>query len=123
MGNITQESNVDCFDPSQDKQFDNPSVFSTPMTSFRPEILKRPFLTDIDDPEVRSSRPTASLMGTGVGTNSTTIFSSMEEVSFHIMVNLEIARVEKEMKQKLKIATVAMVVVGAIVGIWNSLTV
>ncbi|KAL0713348.1 hypothetical protein Bca4012_020326 [Brassica carinata] len=53
MGNITQESNVDCFDPSQDKQFDNPSVFSTPMTSFRPEILKRPFLTDIDDPEVR----------------------------------------------------------------------
>ncbi|CAF1732413.1 unnamed protein product [Brassica oleracea var. botrytis] len=30
---------------------------------------------------------------------------------------------EKEMKQKLKIATVAMVVVGAIVGIWTSLTV
>ncbi|KAF3563810.1 hypothetical protein DY000_02012682 [Brassica cretica] len=33
-------------------------------------------------------------------------------------VNLEIARVSQEMKQKLKIATVAMVVVGAIVGIW-----
>ncbi|CAH8283044.1 unnamed protein product [Eruca vesicaria subsp. sativa] len=38
-------------------------------------------------------------------------------------VNLEIARVAHEMKQKLKIATVAMVVAGAIVGIWTSLTV
>ncbi|KAH0910746.1 LOW QUALITY PROTEIN: hypothetical protein HID58_034067 [Brassica napus] len=37
--------------------------------------------------------------------------------------NLEIARVAQEMKQKLKIAMVAMVVVGAIVGIWTSLTV
>ncbi|KAL0742453.1 hypothetical protein Bca4012_083966 [Brassica carinata] len=53
MGNLTQESNVDGFDPSQDNQSDNPSAFSTPMTSFRPEIFKRPFLTDIDDPEVR----------------------------------------------------------------------
>ncbi|KAF3574159.1 hypothetical protein F2Q69_00058973 [Brassica cretica] len=32
-------------------------------------------------------------------------------------VNLEITRVAQEMKQKLKIVTVAMVVVGAIVGI------
>ncbi|CAH8368676.1 unnamed protein product [Eruca vesicaria subsp. sativa] len=37
-------------------------------------------------------------------------------------VNLEIARVSHEMKQKLKIVTVAMVVLGAIVGIWTSLT-
>uniref|UniRef100_A0A0D3E6R0 DUF1985 domain-containing protein n=1 Tax=Brassica oleracea var. oleracea TaxID=109376 RepID=A0A0D3E6R0_BRAOL len=35
----------------------------------------------------------------------------------------KIARVAQEMKQKLKIATVAMVVVGAIIGIWTSLTV
>ncbi|KAL0770510.1 hypothetical protein Bca101_035661 [Brassica carinata] len=35
-------------------------------------------------------------------------------------VNLEIARVAQDMKQKLKITTVAMVVVGAIVGIWTS---
>ncbi|CAG7887193.1 unnamed protein product [Brassica rapa] len=38
-------------------------------------------------------------------------------------VDLEIARVAHEMKHKLKIATVAMVVVGAIVGIWTSLRV
>ncbi|XP_013615620.1 PREDICTED: uncharacterized protein At4g04775-like, partial [Brassica oleracea var. oleracea] len=37
--------------------------------------------------------------------------------------DLEIARVAHEMKHKLKIATVAMVVVGAIVGIWTSLSV
>ncbi|WZZ53320.1 hypothetical protein YC2023_053427 [Brassica napus] len=37
-------------------------------------------------------------------------------------VDLEIARVAQEMKHKLKIATVAMVVVGAIVGIWTSLS-
>ncbi|KAH0858675.1 hypothetical protein HID58_086936, partial [Brassica napus] len=36
--------------------------------------------------------------------------------------DLEIARVAHEMKHKLKIATVAMVVVGAIVGIWTSLS-
>ncbi|KAG2330877.1 hypothetical protein Bca52824_002057 [Brassica carinata] len=53
MGNLLQESNVDGFDPSQDKQSEEPSAFTTPMTSFRPEIFKRPFLTDIDDPEVR----------------------------------------------------------------------
>ncbi|KAG2323298.1 hypothetical protein Bca52824_016511 [Brassica carinata] len=53
MGNLTQESNVDGFDPSQDKQSEEPSAFATPMTSFRPEIFKRPFLSDIDDPEVR----------------------------------------------------------------------
>ncbi|KAF2569211.1 hypothetical protein F2Q68_00024921 [Brassica cretica] len=38
-------------------------------------------------------------------------------------VYLEFARVAHEMKQKLKIVKVAMVVVGAIVGIWTSLTV
>ncbi|KAL0741719.1 hypothetical protein Bca4012_083232 [Brassica carinata] len=52
MGNLTQEY-VDGFDPSQDKQSEEPSAFATPMTSFRPEIFKRPFLSDIDDPEVR----------------------------------------------------------------------
>ena len=38
-------------------------------------------------------------------------------------VDLEIARVAHEMKHKLKIGIVAMVVVGAIVGIWTSLSV
>ncbi|KAH0858087.1 hypothetical protein HID58_086348, partial [Brassica napus] len=37
------------------------------------------------------------------------------------LCNIIIARVAQEMKQKLKIATVAMVVVGAIIGIWTSL--
>ncbi|KAF3520531.1 hypothetical protein DY000_02060568 [Brassica cretica] len=38
-------------------------------------------------------------------------------------VDLEFARVAQDMKQKLKITTVAMVVVGEIVGIWTSLSV
>ncbi|KAL0668681.1 hypothetical protein Bca4012_031385 [Brassica carinata] len=53
MGNLTQESNVDGFDPSQDKQSERPSDFTTPMTSFRPQIFKTPFLIDSDDIEVR----------------------------------------------------------------------
>ncbi|CAN7004075.1 unnamed protein product, partial [Brassica oleracea var. botrytis] len=53
MGNLTQESNVDGFDPSQDKQSEGPSDFTTPMTSFRPQIFKTPFLIDSDDIEVR----------------------------------------------------------------------
>ncbi|CDY20488.1 BnaC04g05560D [Brassica napus] len=53
MGNLTQESNVDGFDPSQDKQSKGPSDFTTPMTSFWPEIFKTPFLIDSDDIEVR----------------------------------------------------------------------
>ena len=53
MGNLTQESNVDGFDPSQDKQSEGPSDFTTPMTSFRPQIFKTPFLVDSDDLEVR----------------------------------------------------------------------
>ncbi|KAF3551276.1 hypothetical protein DY000_02008225 [Brassica cretica] len=53
MGNLTQESNVDGFDPSQDKQSEGSSDFTTPMTSFRPEIFKTPFLIDGDDLEVR----------------------------------------------------------------------
>ncbi|WZY96919.1 hypothetical protein YC2023_069248 [Brassica napus] len=53
MGNLTQESNVDGFDPSQDKQSEGPSDFTTPMTSFRPQIFKTPFLVDSDDIEVR----------------------------------------------------------------------
>ncbi|CAN6898112.1 unnamed protein product [Brassica oleracea] len=53
MGNLTQESNVDGFDPSQDKQSGGPSDFTTPMTSFRPQIFKTPFLIDSDDIEVR----------------------------------------------------------------------
>ncbi|CAF2153173.1 unnamed protein product, partial [Brassica napus] len=40
MGNLTQDSNVDGFDPSQDKQSEGPSDFTTPMTSFRPQIFK-----------------------------------------------------------------------------------
>ncbi|CAN6896355.1 unnamed protein product [Brassica oleracea] len=52
MGNLTQESNVDGFDPSQDKQSEGPSDFTTPMTSFRPQIFKTPFLIDSDDIEV-----------------------------------------------------------------------
>jgi len=52
MGNLTQESHVNGFDPSQEKQSKEPSAFTTPMTSFRPEIFNRPFLNDIDDPEV-----------------------------------------------------------------------
>ncbi|KAF2542332.1 hypothetical protein F2Q68_00032347 [Brassica cretica] len=51
MGNITQESNVDSFDPSKDKQSEGPSAFTTPMTSFRPEIFKTPFLIDSDNLE------------------------------------------------------------------------
>ncbi|KAG5378390.1 hypothetical protein IGI04_026232 [Brassica rapa subsp. trilocularis] len=46
MYNLTQESNVDGFDPSQDKQSEEPSAFTTPMTSFGLEIFKTPFLTD-----------------------------------------------------------------------------
>ncbi|CAH8385299.1 unnamed protein product [Eruca vesicaria subsp. sativa] len=38
-------------------------------------------------------------------------------------INLEMERVAQKKKQKLKIATMAMVIAGAIVGIWNSLTV
>uniref|UniRef100_A0A0D3ACI3 Ubiquitin-like protease family profile domain-containing protein n=1 Tax=Brassica oleracea var. oleracea TaxID=109376 RepID=A0A0D3ACI3_BRAOL len=53
MGSLTQESNVDGFDPSQDKQSEGTSAFTTPMTSFRPEIFKTPFLIDSDDLEVR----------------------------------------------------------------------
>ncbi|KAG2289581.1 hypothetical protein Bca52824_049185 [Brassica carinata] len=58
MGNLTQESNVDGFDPSQDKQSEGPSDFTTPMTSFRPQIFKTPFLIDSDDIEVRCSLKT-----------------------------------------------------------------
>nr|VDC97766.1 unnamed protein product [Brassica oleracea] len=53
MGNLTQESNVDGFDPFQDKQSEGPSDFTTTMTSFRPEIFKTPFLIDSDDIEIR----------------------------------------------------------------------
>ncbi|KAF8102770.1 hypothetical protein N665_0195s0007 [Sinapis alba] len=54
MGNLTQESYVNGFDPSQDKKTEAPENFTTPMTSFRPSIFKRPSLTDIDEPEGRS---------------------------------------------------------------------
>ncbi|KAF8114413.1 hypothetical protein N665_0038s0037 [Sinapis alba] len=53
MGNLTQESYVNGFDPSQDKKTEAPENFTTPMTSFRPFIFKRPSLTDIDEPEGR----------------------------------------------------------------------
>ncbi|KAF8105176.1 hypothetical protein N665_0162s0054 [Sinapis alba] len=53
MGNLTQESYVNGFDPSQGKKTEAPENFTTPMTSFRPSILKRPSLTDIDEPEGR----------------------------------------------------------------------
>ncbi|KAG5384387.1 hypothetical protein IGI04_035857, partial [Brassica rapa subsp. trilocularis] len=39
MGNLTQESHVNGFDPSQEKQSEEPSAFTTPITSFRPEIF------------------------------------------------------------------------------------
>ena len=47
MGNLTQESHVNGFDPSQEKQSKEPSAFTTSM------IFNRPFLNDIDDPKVR----------------------------------------------------------------------
>ncbi|XP_018465298.2 uncharacterized protein LOC108836669 [Raphanus sativus] len=53
VGNLTQESNVKGFDPSQDKQSEDHDAFTTPLTSFRPQNSKSPFLTDIDDPIVR----------------------------------------------------------------------
>ncbi|KAF8113306.1 hypothetical protein N665_0051s0001 [Sinapis alba] len=53
MGNLTQESYVNGFDPSQEKKTEAPENFTTPMTSFRPSIFKRPSLTDIDEPEGR----------------------------------------------------------------------
>lgn len=53
MGNLTQESNVVGFDLTQDKLFEDPEDFTTPLTSFRPSSLKSPSLTDIDKPEVR----------------------------------------------------------------------
>jgi len=55
--------------------------------------------------------------------------SEMVRVEHHMSeklkekVDLEIARVAHEMKHKLKIGIVAMVVVGAIVRIWTSLSV
>nr|VDD52128.1 unnamed protein product [Brassica oleracea] len=63
MGNLTQESNVDGFDPSQDKQSEGTSAFTTPMTSFRPEIFKTPFLIDSDDLEVRCKAKDYELIG------------------------------------------------------------
>ncbi|KAG2287801.1 hypothetical protein Bca52824_047405 [Brassica carinata] len=63
MGNLTQESNVDGFDPSQDKQSERPSDFTTPMTSFRPQIFKTPFLIDSDDIEVRCKAKEYELIG------------------------------------------------------------
>ncbi|KAH0918008.1 hypothetical protein HID58_025668 [Brassica napus] len=158
MGNLTQESNVDGFDPSQDKQSEGPSDFTTPMTSFRPQIFKTPFLVDSDDLEVRCKakdyelvflpeekwakltewtlNPTvlqigpstfdaelaSRIIGPNIWLKNFVIEAEMSE-KFKEKVNLEIARVAQDMKQKLKITTVAMVVVGAIVGIWTSLTV
>ncbi|CAN7042005.1 unnamed protein product [Brassica rapa subsp. trilocularis] len=63
MGNLTQESNVDGFDPSQDKQSEGPSDFTTPVTSFRPQIFKTPFLIDSDDIEVRCKAKDYELIG------------------------------------------------------------
>ncbi|KAH0873172.1 hypothetical protein HID58_070534, partial [Brassica napus] len=54
-----------------------------------------------------------------------TILSSQSQIGVPAYTqthDLEFARVSQEMKHKLKIATVAMVVVGAIVGIWTSLS-
>ncbi|KAJ4889348.1 hypothetical protein Rs2_29096 [Raphanus sativus] len=52
IGNLTQESNVKGFDPSQDKQSEDHDAFITPLTSFRPQNSNPPFLTNIDDLEV-----------------------------------------------------------------------
>ncbi|KAF8113333.1 hypothetical protein N665_0051s0027 [Sinapis alba] len=52
MDNLTKESNVNVFAPSQDKQLEDPEDFTMPMTYFRPASLKRPSFTDIDEPEV-----------------------------------------------------------------------
>ncbi|KAL0644737.1 hypothetical protein Bca4012_043027 [Brassica carinata] len=86
------------------KNKSEPSAFTTPVTYFRPEIFNRPSLNNIDDPEM------------------VRVEHEMSE-KLKEKVYLGFARVAQEMKQKLKIATVAMVVVGAIVGIWTSLTV
>ncbi|KAG5410490.1 hypothetical protein IGI04_006809, partial [Brassica rapa subsp. trilocularis] len=192
---------------TMDKQSEGPSDFTTPVTSFRPQIFKTPFLIDSDDIEVRCKakdyelvflpeekwakltewtlNPTVLQIGPStfdaelasriIGPNiwlknfdmdammylfreKTTLRRwSPDRVAFlncmfsnqiitaygnrptrkllkpdpkpgsthpqRQKVNLEIARVAQDMKQKLKITTVAMVVVGAIVGIWTSLTV
>ncbi|CAH8354084.1 unnamed protein product [Eruca vesicaria subsp. sativa] len=164
MGNLTQESHVIGFDPSQDMKSKVKDEFTTPMTSFPREDFKRPFLVDDDTPEVRckdsdyalvfvpddkweklnewSLNPTRLKLGPSIfdGTLCKRIIgpgqwfknfvkSEMVRVEHEMSeklndkVNLEIARVAQEMKQKLKIATMPMVVAGAIVGIWTSLTV
>ncbi|KAH0884728.1 hypothetical protein HID58_060824, partial [Brassica napus] len=148
MGKLTQESYVKGFDPSQ-------------------EIFNRPFLNDIDDPEVRCKdsdyelvfvpedkfskltgwilKPNREKRRLGfficefskeISMTSSSISSArFPRISTHGMPtrcwcgegittfgsSMAENRVAHEMKHKLKIATVAMVVVGAIVGIWTSL--
>ncbi|KAH0859327.1 hypothetical protein HID58_087588 [Brassica napus] len=156
MGSLTQESHVKGFDPSQ-------------------EIFNRPFLNDIDDPEVRCKdsnyelvfvpedkfskltewilKPKVLQIGPSkfdvelasriMGPNEwlknnqrncndqfVNIFSSFSSnlyswCAYKMLVwrgHNHIARVAHEMKHKLKIEIVALVVAGAIVGIWTSLS-
>ncbi|KAG2310726.1 hypothetical protein Bca52824_022283 [Brassica carinata] len=53
MGNLTQDSYVKGFDPSQKAKVDDPMEWITPLTSFNPKKTALPFLRDIELPEDR----------------------------------------------------------------------
>ena len=48
MGNLTQDSYVKGFDPSQKAKVDDPMEWLTPLTSLKPKKNSLPFLRDID---------------------------------------------------------------------------
>ncbi|KAH0902625.1 hypothetical protein HID58_042128 [Brassica napus] len=53
MGNLTQDSYVKGFDPSQKAKVDDPMEWLTPLTSLKPKKNSLPFLRDINFPEDR----------------------------------------------------------------------
>ncbi|KAJ4904787.1 hypothetical protein Rs2_18738 [Raphanus sativus] len=53
MGDLTQDSYVKGFDPSQKAKVDDPMEWKTPLTSFKPKESALPFLRDIELPEDR----------------------------------------------------------------------
>lgn len=53
MGDLTQDSYVKGFDPSQKAKVDDPMEWKTPLTSFKPKVSALPFLRDIELPEDR----------------------------------------------------------------------
>ncbi|KAH0893947.1 hypothetical protein HID58_056376 [Brassica napus] len=133
MGNLTQESNVD-------------EIFKTPFLIDSDDIEVRCKAKDYELvflPEEKWAKLTEwtlnpTVLQIGPSTFDAELASRIIEPNIWLKnfvieaemseklkekVNLEIARVAQDMKQKLKIATVAMVVVGAIVGLWTSLTV